>query len=656
MAAYWGAAEMTGITQLIDTGWSGLDAATQAMETVSNNTANVNTPGYNVESVRQTEVPGLPNGAGLGTDVTSIQRAFNQFVFSQMVGAGSASQAAQVAQSNAQNLAAIFPVASGGAGGLGAALTGFFTTMNAVSQDPTSLPNRQTFLSDARSLAADFNAVGGQLASSQASLNGQMTDAVSAINSLTQQIASLNKQIMAQQGSGAGSPNAAMDTRDNLVQQLGQELGVTVSTGANGALDIYTTGGAVLVGGGTSVNLTATSGGYGGGNLSITYQPTGQDVTASLSGGTIGGIISSQGQIAAAQNSVGSIAAALAASMNNQQSLGLDLNGAQGASLFSVGGPSVLAAANNTGAGSLTAAITDTNSFVPGNYIVTKTGAGYQAVNTATGQATSLGGGPSLSLGGMTLTVSGTINTGDSFEIEPTATAAQTLSVATTDPKAIAAASAYVASPGSNIGNVTAGAFGAVAGGSLPLGTVIVPASYFGQNLTVKFTSATSFNVLSAGNAVVATGSFSAGTGAQVAVAYPSPAPTGEVAAVTLSPGTPAAGDTFSLTPGGVNSNGNILVMTNLASQNLLSGQTLSNAYATLVGQVGSAGQAANFAATTAQGVLTQVQSVQQSISGVNLDEQAADLVNYQQAYQAAAQVIASAQTLFQSLLTAIAA
>lgn len=185
---------------------------------------------------------------------------------------------------------------------------------------------------------------------------------------------------------------------------------------------------------------------------------------------------------------------------------------------------------------------------------------------------------------------------------------------------------------------------------------MIVPAANFGQSLTVKFTSATAFDVLS-GSTIIGSGTFSATNGAQVAIAYPSPpAPAGEAATFSLSPGTPAVGDTFALTPGGVASNGNVSAMTGLASQNLLSGQTLSNAYATLVGQVGSAGQAANFAATTAQGVLTQVQSVQQSISGVNLDEQAADLISYQQAYQAAAQVIASAQTLFQSLLTAIRA
>lgn len=646
---------MSGLSQLINTGWTGLDAAAQAMATVANNTSNVNTPGYDVESVKQTEIPGLPGGLGIGTNVTSIQRAFNQFVFSQLVGAGSASQAAQIVQNNAQNLAAIFPISSGGAGGLGAALSSFFTAMNAVSQDPTSLPNRQAFLSDAQTLAADFNSVGGQLSSAQTSLNGQESNAVNTINSLTQQIAALNAQIMSQSGTSTGASNATLDSRDNLVQQLGQELGVSVISGTNGGVNVYTTGGAMLVDGSTSANLAVTSGGYGGNNLEIVYQPTGQDLTAGLSGGAIGGLLTSQGQITAAQNAVGGIAASLAAAVNQQQSLGLNLNGAQGGALFSVGGPSVLAAAANTGTGTLTAAITSTNAFVPGNFIVAKTATGYQATNTATGQVTALGSGPSLSLDGMTLTVSGTINIGDSFEVEPTATAAQSLRVTTADPTAVAAASAYVATPGGNIGNVAASAFSVASGGSLPAGTVIVPASYFGQNLTVKFTSATTFDVLSPSNTVIGSGTFSATSGAQVAVAYPSPpAPAGQVAAASLSPGTPATGDTFTLNPGGVASNGNILAMTNLASQSLLSGQTLSNAYAGLVGQVGSAGQAANFAATSAQGVFSQVQSVQQSISGVNLDEQAADLVNYQQAYQAAAQVIASAQALFQSLLTAV--
>src|SRR5271154_6990415 len=137
---------MTGLSQIIDTSWSGLDAATQALETISNNTANVNTPGYNVESVQQTELPGGSGAPGLGTQVTSIQRSYDQFVFAQMVNATSGNQAAQMAQNSAENLTAIFPVASGGSGGLGVSITSFFAGMAGITQDPTSLPNRQTFL------------------------------------------------------------------------------------------------------------------------------------------------------------------------------------------------------------------------------------------------------------------------------------------------------------------------------------------------------------------------------------------------------------------------------------------------------------------------------------------------------------------------------
>jgi flagellar hook-associated protein 1 FlgK len=649
---------MTGLSQIIDSGWTGLDAAIQALQTVSNNTSNVNTPGYDVESVQQTEVPGSVGQPGMGTEVTSIQRSFDQFIFAQMVNAGSANQAAQVAQDNAENLTAIFPVASGGSGGLGVSLTNFFTGMNGVGQDPTSVANRETFLSDAQALASNFNSVGGQLSSNLASLDNQLSSAVSDVNTLTQQIANLNAQIETQSNSGgSGPPVGVMDNRDSLVQQLGQELGITVVTGPNNTVNIFTAGGASLVAGSSSSNLTVTSGSYSSSTLSVAYQPTGQDISPSLSGGTIGGIVGSQAQYVSAQNALGGIAASLAAAVNTQQSLGLDLNGAQGGNLFSVGGPTVLADQSNTGSGTLTASITKTNAFTPDNFFIAKTASGYEATNAATGQVTALGNGPTLSLDGMTLAVSGTINTGDSFELEPTVNAAQTLAVTTTNPSAIAAASPYVATAGSNLGNVTASAFSAATSGSLPAGTVIVPASQFGQSLTVKFTSATTFNVLNASNAVIASGSFSAASGATIAVAYPSPpAPSGEVAEATLSAGTPAAGDTFSLTPGGVASNGNVLAMTGLANQHLLSGETLSGAYGSLVGQVGSVGQAASFNAQAASGVLNQVQSVQQSISGVNLDQQAANLIMYQQAYQASAQVISSAETLFNDLLTAVQA
>jgi flagellar hook-associated protein 1 FlgK len=643
---------MTGLTQLLQTGLSGLSAASEAIQTVSNNTANVNTPGYNVEAIYQTELPGFSGGPGSGTDVTAIQRAFDQFAYQQVVATTSANQAAQVAQANAQNLAAIFPVASGGAGGLGAAIDSFFTAANQVAQDPTSAANRNAFLGASQSLAATFRSVGGQVAAGLTTLDGQLTDAVQQVDALTRQIASLNQQIAGQSGSAGGVPNSLLDQRDELVRQLGQQLGLTVVPGANGALDVYTSSGAALVNGASASQLAVSAGSYGDGGVAITYGPNGQDLTSSLSGGQLGGLLTSRSQLVSAQDSVGALAVSFASAVNQQQSLGLDLNGNLGRPLFSVAGPNVYAASSNTGNGTLTAAVTDPAGIVPGEFILTKTAGGFAASNVATGQETALGNGPTLNLGGVTITVSGTVQTGDTFKLEPTAAAAQGFTTAITDPSAIAAAAPYVATAGNNAGNVQATTGNPVASAALPPGTVVVPATQFGQPISIRFTSNSSFDVLSSANSVIASGTFDAHSGAQIAIAYPAPA--NEVVPITLSPGSAAVGDTFALTPGGAGSNGNIAGLTGLATQDLSSGQTFGSAYAALVANVGNRGQEAKIAAQAAQAVLTQAQNTQQSISGVNLDEEAAHLVAYQQAYQAAAKVIGTAQTLFDSLLNAV--
>ncbi len=644
---------MAGLTQLLNTGVSGITAATEAMQTVSNNTANINTPGYNVQSVNQAQLPGVGGSPGNGAYVTSIQRGFDQFIYQEMVRAGSVHQAAQLTQSNAQNLTAIFPVASGGTNGLGAAFSDFFAALNQVAQDPANLPARQVMLGNAQSLAANFNSIGAQLSGNLTNLNGQMTSAVQQINALTTQIATLNRAITAQAGALAGAPNSLLDTRDNLVQQLGQQVGLTLIPGANGALDVYTSGGAALVNGGTALQLGVAEGKYRDGGIAVTYAPTGQELTDSFTGGALGGLLASRAQFIHARDSVGAMANALAAAVNTQQSHGLDLDGNLGGPLFSAVGPTVYAAQSNTGTGSLGATITDMTGFVPGDFLLLKTATGFEATNLATGEVTALGSGPTLSLDGMTITVAGIAATGDTFKLAPTEAAAEGFRIAATDPASIAAASPYVVTPGTNIGNVVASVGGAVAAGTLAPGTPTVPATEFGEDLSIRFTSSTAFEVLSSANAVIASGSFSPATGAQIAIAYPAPAAAGEVVTVSLSPGTPAAGDRFELTPGGVGGNGNIVAMAGLATQALISGQTLANAYAALVARIGSDGQAAEVAAQSAQGVLARATAVQQSVSGVNLDEQAANLVNYQQAYQAAATVIATAQTLFDSLLFA---
>jgi flagellar hook-associated protein 1 FlgK len=658
---------MTGLTEILNIGITGLDAATQGMQTVSNNTANANTPGYNLETIDQMALPGasLPTGGiGAGTDVTSIQRAFNQFVFQEIVGATATNQAAQTMLSSSQNLASIFPVASGGANGLGQALSDFFAGVNTVAENPADLPNRAILLGDAQSAAALFNSVGNALAANLASQNQQIGATVGQINTLTSQIAALNKTITAQVGAAGAAPNTLLDQRDQLVQQLSQEVGINVVQDSNGAVDIYATGGAALVNDGNAYRLNATSGSFLDGNVAVTYGPTGQDITQSLGGGQLGGLIGFRGQLIGVANSIGALATSFADAVNSQQAQGLDLNGNLGQAMFSEAGPAVYASSANTGSGSLNATIASAGALVPDNFIVTRTATGYQATDETTGQVTALGAGPTFSYDGMTLAVSGSVNVGDSFEVEPTITAAQNLAVVMTNPQLVAAASPYVVTAGTatsggsivdrNAGNVQATVGGAVASGSLPAGTAIVPASYFGQDVSIEFTSATTFNVLSSGGATITSGSFSAGAGAEIALPYPAGAAAGEAVTVTLSAGTPASGDGFVLTPGGPGSNGNIAAMAALNTEDVIANQSLGDYYSQIVTSIGNQGQDAQISSQASQAVLTSAQSLQQSISGVNLDDEAALLVSYQQAYQASAQVIATAQSLFSGLITAM--
>lgn len=658
---------MGGINQVLDSALSGLLAAQEGMATEANNTSNVNTPGYAVEGLNQietTSITGPIGGIGTGTSVASIQRSFDQYVYQEMVGADSTNRAAQVVLSGTNSLSSVFPLASGGAGGLGNIIGSLFTAANTVAQDPANLANRDAFLSSAQQVTSLFQSVGSQLASNIGTVNGQITQSVAQINNLATQIAQINQDILSKSGSSDSATNSLIDQADQLVQQLGEQVGITVAPGASGTMDVYLTGGMALVNGATAYNLSATSGSFNDGTLAVKYSANGEDLTSRISGGQLGGLLSMRAQYVSANDSVGGLAVSLASAINGQQTLGLNLNGQLGSALFAVPAPTVFASTSNTGAATVSATIANPNAFTPGDYILTRTAGGYQAVNVQTGQSTTLGAGPTLSLDGMTIQVTGAANVGDSFEIEPTLKAASGIAVTTTDPAAIAAAAPYVATAGvvasgginnTNVGNVTMTAGAPMLSGSLPAGTVILPAADFGQQMSVKFSSATTFNVLNSSNVVIASGTYSATNGAEVAIAYPSPpAPAGEVATLTLSAGTPVAGDSFVLTPGGTGSNGNMVAMANLQAADLLSGQTLNDAYTKMVTDIGDRGAEASAAGQAAQSVFNRAQANEQSISGVNLDEEAANLVQLQQAYQANAQVIGTIQSLITSLLTAM--
>jgi flagellar hook-associated protein 1 FlgK len=311
-----------------------------------------------------------------------------------------------------------------------------------------------------------------------------------------------------------------------------------------------------------------------------------------------------------------------------------------GSALLAVGSPLVLPGNSNTGSASVAAAVSDLTGLTTSNYRLEYDGSNWSLADTVSGATTALtsstsGTTTTLTGAGLTLTVTGTAKAGDQFLVEPTTAAVSGLKLLTTDPTKIAAAGPLVTSAGaSNTGTA-----------SIQSAAVPNTSAWTRGNYTLSFASATAYTVTDSGGATVATGAYSAGT----PISF-------NGISVSLS-GTPAAGDTFAIddNANGTGDNSNALLLANILNQKVLGGgtQSLSDSVNAFVGTVGLQTSQAQNGATAQQSVLTSAQNAQQSVSGVNLDEEAANLIQYQQAYQAAAQVIKITDTVFQSLLAA---
>ncbi|WP_243047654.1 flagellar hook-associated protein FlgK [Dyella sp. RRB7] len=622
------------MSNLLSIGVSGLNAAQVALNTVGNNISNASTPGYSRQTVVQSENISSSNGLytiGSGVNVTAVQRAYSAFLTSAVWSSNSSMQGA----TTTNDLATTLNSALSASGNLQNALDSFYGSFSTLANTPGVTSSRQAALGSASSLATVFNTLGQQLSLQQSQINGQISTTVNSINSTASSIAALNTQISQ---AGSTAPNDLLDQRDALVQTLSGYLGVSTSTQPDGSISVYAANGQALVNGGNSYALSSGNNAYDPTRTDV-FDSTGTDVSSKLSGGSLGALLNYRSSVLDnVQNQLGNAAVALSSSVNAQQAKGLNLSGAQGGAMFSVPSPVVLPSSANQGSASVSASISDVSQLGTSNYVLSYNGSAWQ-MQTTSGQSVALTSNPdgTLSAGGLTFSVSGSAKAGDSFEIQPTAQAATGLSVVMTDPNGIAAAAALVATPTS--GNTGTGSIG-----SVTVQNASNPALL--SSATLSFPSANSYQVTDSSGNVLASGSYA-------------PGQTISANGWSVTPsGTPAAKDSFSI---GANSNGlndtsNALAMAGLADVGVLNGGSSSvvAAYGQLTTQIGTVGSQAQTNLTTQTSLYNQAVSSQQSVSGVNLDQEAASLVQYQQAYQASAQVISASQTIFASLITAL--
>jgi flagellar hook-associated protein 1 FlgK len=634
------------------TGLSGLNAAQAALVTTGHNTANVNTAGYSRQTAQVASSGGIYSPSvgffGSGVKVTDVTRSYDQYLASQLNQAQSLNQSLTTYYTQ---ISQIDNLLANQTAGLAPQLQTLFTNVQAVANTPADPSARQQLISSSQALANQFRSMDQYLVSLNANVNDQVIGAVDQINTYAEQIASLNKQVaMLGNAMGGQAPNDLLDQRDQLVNELGKLVGTKLVVQDGGQYNVFIGNGQTLVLGDKATRLAAVSSSRDPSQTTIaTVNAVGNAVEVQesvLTGGSLGGLLQFRNEtLSNAQNSLGRIAISLAETFNAQQKLGMDLNGELGEDFFSQASPGVISNSRNTGTLALTAAFSDASQLTTSDYRLDVTaGPAYKLTRLSDNQNLSLapgfpGAAPAntTTFDGVTLTfASGTAVAGDSFLIQPTRTGARDLTVQISDPAKVAAASPIIT--GNTSGNQGSGAINA---GSVDASYLAV-AEPLGSTGTVTLTYDSASNVLSG---------FPDGS----TLAYiPGGAITFNGIKVSIS-GAPANGDTFTIgkNTGGVSDGSNALLLGALQNKKTMGGSTasFSDAYGQLVSTVGNKARQVQIANTAQTSLSMQIRSAQQSVSGVNQDEETANLLMFQQMYQANAKVIQTASTMFDAVL-----
>ncbi|MEO5686708.1 MAG: flagellar hook-associated protein FlgK [Burkholderiaceae bacterium] len=661
---------------LMSIGMRAMFANYSSMQTTGHNIANAQTPGYSRQTVELQTSGGQSTGAGFfgkGVDVVTVRRASDAFLNTQSQVASSMAAMDGARSSNLQQLETVFPP---GDNGVGAAVGSFMNSFVDLANSPSDSSARQVILSDAAEVADRFATAGAQLDRLQSGVTSDLHNSVAQVNQMASQVAKLNADIAALRGSSQ-TPNDLLDQRDQLVKKMGNLIKVSTITANDGTMGVFIAGGQRLVLGAEAQQLAVTPDPANTGRSVISISDSGivHDLSSDLLvGGSISGLLKYQNEdLVSARNQLGQMAASVSARVNQIQSYGIDMGSPAGAGdpIFAVGGPIAIPNTHNSRdsaggfASSVSLTVTDGSQLKAsdytlaadpangGNYIVKRAsdgvtfsmapdgGGGYQFTRQSDGAA--MGD----SIDGFQIAFNGTPGANDTFELEPVGRAAVSMLRVLDNPTGIAAASPMTAVMGiANKGTSTVAGLGVVDSSNDP--TLSAAINFTDANGGYAYTlTDSSGNVTASGNATWTPGQPIKLNGFELSLN-----------------GVPASGDSISVnkTAHPASNNGNALAMVALRDENfvgrdkqidgtLQDGQTATDAYASVLANVGVRVQSAKTASTISTATSAQADSAVASKSGVNLDEEAGRLIQFQQGYQAAAKVLQVAQAIFDTLL-----
>ncbi len=676
------------MADLLNIGLSGLAANKTSLAVTGHNITNVNTPGFSrQDTVQATRVPQF-SGAGYigsGTTLVDVRRIYNEFLTTQVRSSTALNSDTQSYLSQINQLDSLL---AGSTTGINPGLQRVFAALQTAAEDPANIPARQLVLSEAEGLAKRFNTVYDRLYDQNEFINKQLSAVTDQVNQLATSIAGLNEAIAVAAANGR-QPNDLLDAREESVRKLSTFIGVTVVSQDDNSFNLFVGSGQPLVVGSLASRLEVVPGLSDPLRSEVQFVSgqSRQGITSLITGGEMGGLIRYREDVLdTTLNSVGRLALSVTDHVNRQLGQGLDLNGQFGNGLFRelndpqlISQRSLARIGNSDSTANLNVLIEDTTQLTTSDYEVEFTSATDYTVRRIS-DGTSFGpfdvtAVPASEFDGVSVNVaSGTFAAGDRFRIMPTRNAGEYIRADMTRPEELAFAAPLKAqtSP-ANIGTgvisqptlaTEIDIYDPVAQTNLETSLRNAPPLRIVMGASGGATQG--YDVVDINGNVIDTGVIVPGQNNKLTVTVPASAGPPAVPVpfdyeVTIS-GRPQGGDNFSVSfnTNGVSDNRNALKLVDLQSRTTIginplapttTGSSFTDAYGDLVERVGTLTSQARVDGEATGSILKQAMDNRDSVSAVNLDEEAAKLIQFEQYYQASAQIIQVARNLFDTLI-----
>ncbi|MEZ3136305.1 flagellar hook-associated protein FlgK [Stutzerimonas kunmingensis] len=675
------------MADLLSIGLSGLSASKTQLSITGHNITNVNTPGYSRQDASQATRSPQFSGAGYigsGTSLVDVRRSYSEFLTSQLRSSTSLNSDVEAYKSQIDQLDSLL---AGTTTGITPSLQKFFSALQTAAEDPANIPARQLVLAEAEGLARRFNTVYDRLSEQNSFTNKQMSAVTDQVNRLAGSIGSLNEAIAIAAANGK-QPNDLLDARDEAVRQLSGYIGVTVVPQDDSSFNVFIGSGQPLVVGSTVAKLEVVPGQGDPNRHEVQFISGGsrQGITSQITGGELGGLIRYREEVLdSTMNSLGRLSLAVSDQVNTQLGQGLDLKGQVGSALFgNYNEPALAKLRVNAFAGNSNAQpvlnITDTSVLTTSDYLMEYDASGPKVRRLSDNQLMTVTESPAGTLsiadkngvdqGFQVVLGNPAPAVGDKFSLQPTRRGAADIKATLDQADQLAFAAPVRAE--SNLQNAGTGAIGQpdMKSGPSPISISALQGLFGSNGATLTFTEP---------DTVTITG----GTAQFRSVDDSTTPPTISYSATaTIQPGqsnslvvgdanyqfefslsgTPKDNDRFAMAfnQSGVSDNRNALKLVDLQTKQTVgvdaavngSGFSFTDGYGELVERVGTLTAQARMDSEATGSILKQATDNRDSLSAVNLDEEAANLIKFEQYYNASAQIIQVARSLFDTLIS----